>query len=340
MKYKNLTLRDVAKSAGVSVSTVSRVLNKEKFTSDDVKTRVNNAIKKLKYTPDLNARNLRLGKTNVIGIVIPNISDYFFSRVVYAITKFFRENGKDIILFNTSNEEELEEKEIRLALSKRVEGIILATISKNVSPISTLINNFGIPFVIIDNKIKVKNVDFVLSDDENRANKLISHLINVHNLKKIACISGPLDESSGFNKLSGYKIALENNNISINEEYIKIANWKKDLAYACTKELINMNNRPEAIYCANSNMLIGCLRYLNTTKIKIPEDLAIVTFDDYDFISAMNPPITSLKSIVNEMGILSAKLLLDRINGKKEDYKEIKLDSDLMIRRSCGCNLQ
>jgi LacI family transcriptional regulator len=339
MKYKNLTLRDVAKLAGVSVSTVSRVLNEEKFTSDEVKKRVKEAVKKLKYSPDLNARNLRLGKTNVIGIIIPDISDYFFSGIVHVITKFFRDHGKDIILFNTSHQEETEEKEIKLALSKRVEGIILATISKNINPISNLINNFGIPFVIIDNKIKVKNVDFVLSDDEKRAYKLVDHLIKVHNLKKIACISGPLDESSGFNKLLGYKIALQKNNIPISEEYIKFANWKKDLAYECTKELMNMKDKPQAIYCANSNMLIGCLRYINTTKIKIPEDISIVTFDDYDFISAMNPPVTSLKSIVPEMGTLAAQLLLDRINGKKNDYKEIKLDSDIMIRKSCGCNL-
>ena len=339
MKYKNLTLRDVAKLAGVSVSTVSRVLNEEKFTSDEVKKRVKEAVKKLKYSPDLNARNLRLGKTNVIGIIIPDISDYFFSGIVHVITKFFRDHGKDIILFNTSHQEETEEKEIKLALSKRVEGIILATISKNINPISNLINNFGIPFVIIDNKIKVKNVDFVLSDDEKRAYKLVDHLIKVHNLKKIACISGPLDESSGFNKLLGYKIALQKNNIPINEEYIKFANWKKDLAYECTKELMNMKDKPQAIYCANSNMLIGCLRYINTTKIKIPEDISIVTFDDYDFISAMNPPVTSLKSIVPEMGTLAAQLLLDRINGKRNDYKEIKLDSDIMIRKSCGCNL-
>jgi len=339
MKYKNLTLRDVAKLAGVSVSTVSRVLNEEKFTSDEVKKRVKEAVKKLKYSPDLNARNLRLGKTNVIGIIIPDISDYFFSGIVHVITKFFRDHGKDIILFNTSHQEEIEEKEIKLALSKRVEGIILATISKNINPISNLINNFGIPFVIIDNKIKVKNVDFVLSDDEKRAYKLVDHLIKVHNLKKIACISGPLDESSGFNKLLGYKIALQKNNIPINEEYIKFANWKKDLAYECTKELMNMKDKPQAIYCANSNMLIGCLRYINTIKIKIPEDISIVTFDDYDFISAMNPPVTSLKSIVPEMGTLAAQLLLDRINGKKNDYKEIKLDSDIMIRKSCGCNL-
>ena len=339
MKYKNLTLRDVAKLAGVSVSTVSRVLNEEKFTSDEVKKRVKEAVKKLKYSPDLNARNLRLGKTNVIGIIIPDISDYFFSGIVHVITKFFRDHGKDIILFNTSHQEETEEKEIKLALSKRVEGIILATISKNINPISNLINNFGIPFVIIDNKIKVKNVDFVLSDDEKRAYKLVDHLIKVHNLKKIACISGPLDESSGFNKLLGYKIALQKNNIPISEEYIKFANWKKDLAYECTKELMNMKDKPQAIYCANSNMLIGCLRYINTTKIKIPEDISIVTFDDYDFISAMNPPVTSLKSIVPEMGTLAAQLLLDRINGKRNDYKEIKLDSDIMIRKSCGCNL-
>ncbi|MBC7333408.1 MAG: LacI family DNA-binding transcriptional regulator [Actinobacteria bacterium] len=337
MKFKNITLKDVAKEAGVSVPTASRVLNNEKFVSDAVRERVLDAARRLNYTPEWSARSLRLRKTDVIGVIIPNVADYFFSSIVLGVEKFFREKGKDIILFNTSNDERIEERAIKLAVSKRVEGIILATICRNHNVIESLVEEFGIPLVIVDNKIDVKNVDFVLCDDVNCSFKLIEHLINVHGYKKIACISGPLDESSGFDKLLGYKKALIDNGIPVKEDYIKIAYWKKSKAYEATRELLSMDNKPEAIYCMNANMLIGCLRYLNEKGVKVPDDVAVLTFDDYDYVSALNPPVTALERIDLDMGLKAAELLYRRINGEKSEYKEIRISPELVIRKSCGC---
>ncbi|MDZ7838486.1 MAG: LacI family DNA-binding transcriptional regulator [Actinomycetota bacterium] len=205
---KNITLKDVAQESGVSVPTVSRVLNNEKFVSSQVRDRVKAAAKKLNYEPMWTARSLRLRKTNIVGIIIPNVADYFFSSIVLGVERFFRRYGKELILFNTSNDENIEEKSIKIAISKRVEGIILATICKNNEVIKSIMKSFGTPFVVVDNKIDIDKVDFVLSDDINGSAKLINHLIKVHGYKKIACISGPLDESSGFDKLAGYKKAL------------------------------------------------------------------------------------------------------------------------------------
>ncbi len=331
-KNKPPTLREVAKLAGVSVPTVSRVINKEKFVSDDVKKRVTSAVKELDYEPQWSARSLRLGRTNIIGVIIPSISNYFFASVVYGIESFFRKKGKDIILFNTGFDEEIERRVARIAVAKKVDGLIVATISK-----SNLWEDFNIPTVIVDNKIDVKNIDFVLHSDINSSYKLVNHLIEKHELSKIACISGPLDESSGLNKLIGYKKALREHGIKINEEYIKIANWKKSLAYNATKELLNMKDKPQAIFTSNTNMVIGSLRYINDSGFKIPEDIAVVTFDDYDYVSAFNPPLTTLERVDVEMGERAASILQDRIDGKKYSYKEIEIDSDLIIRKSCGC---
>lgn len=331
-KSKLPTLREVAKLAGVSVPTVSRVINKEKFVSDDVKKRVISAVKELDYEPQWSARSLRLGRTNIIGAIIPSISNYFFASVVYGIESFFRKKGKDIILFNTDFDEEIEKRVARIAVVKKVDGLIVATISK-----SNLWEDFNIPTVIVDNKINVKNIDFVLHNDINSSYKLVNHLIEKHGLSKIACISGPLNESSGLNKLIGYKKALREHGIKINEEYIKIANWKKSLAYNATEELLNMKDKPQAIFTSNTNMVIGSLRYINNSGFRIPEDVAIVTFDDYDYVSAFNPPLTTLKRVDVEMGEKAASILQDRINGKKYPYKEIEIDSDLIIRKSCGC---
>ncbi|MDD5659696.1 MAG: LacI family DNA-binding transcriptional regulator [Actinomycetota bacterium] len=338
MKKNNATLKDVAKLSGVSVPTVSRVVNEEKYISDEVKEKVLSAIKELNYTPQWTARSLRLKRTLTIGIIIPNVSDYFFGSIVLAVENYFRKKGYDIILFNTSNDEDIEERAIKLAISKRVEGIILATISKSEKKISALINNFGIPIVVVDNKLNIENIDQVLSDDVGGSYKLVEHLIKKHGYKDIACISGPLEESSSFEKLAGYKKAMEDNELKVNKEYIKVAYWKKSKAFEATRELFENSNKPEAIYCMNANMLIGCLRYIIKKKIKIPEDLAIVTFDDYDFVSVVYPPVTSLKRIDIEMGTIAAEILFERIEGSDADYKIVRIDSDLVIRNSCGCN--
>ncbi len=337
MNFKNVILKDVAKEAGVSIPTASRVLNNEKFVSSDVKKRVKAAAKKLNYEPQWTARSLRLRKTNIIGVIIPNVADYFFSSIVLGVERFFRDKGKDIILFNTNNDEKIEEKAIKLASSKRVEGIVLATICKNGGIIKSSMKSFGIPFVVVDNKMDLENVDFILADDIKGSFKLVDHLINVHRLKRIACINAPLDESSDLDKLVGYKKALTESNIPVNEDYIKIGYHNEDRAYQATKELLNLKNKPEAIYCINANMLIGCIRCLIESNIRIPDDVAVVTFDDCDFTSAMNPPVTTLKRIDLEMGRIAAELLFKRIKGKKGDYKEIRIDSELVIRKSCGC---
>lgn len=334
---KNVTLKDVAREAGVSIPTVSRVLNNEKFVSAEVKKKVEEAAKELNYEPQWSARSLRLRKTNIIGVVIPDIADYFFSNIVLGVEKFFREKGKDIILFNTNNDEKIEEKAIKLAISKRVEGIILATIYENGDKIRSLMESFGTPFVVVDNKIDVENVDFVLADDIEGSFKLVEHLIEVHGLKRIACINAPLCESSDLDKLIGYKKALTENNIIINENYIKNTYRKKDEAYRATRELLDMADKPEAIYCVNTNMLIGCLRYLVDNNINVPEDIAIVAFDDCDFIPALNPPVTTLQRIDFSMGEKASELLFERINSKEGGYEQIRIDSELMIRRSCGC---
>jgi DNA-binding LacI/PurR family transcriptional regulator len=162
-------------------------------------------------------------------------------------------------------------------------------------------------------------------------------------IPQISAILGPcaggasLDESSGMEKLEGYKKAMGENGIHINDEYIKVAYWKKSKAYEATRELFENSKKPEALYCMNANMLIGCLRYIIENKISIPDDLAVVTFDDYDFVSVLYPPVTSLKRIDIEMGGTAAELLLERIEGKNGDYKIVRIESDLVIRNSCGC---
>jgi DNA-binding LacI/PurR family transcriptional regulator len=339
MLERRKTLRDVAKEANISVSTVSRVINNEKFISDDVRDRVNKAVKKFNYEPQWAARSLRTRKTNIIAIIISNIQDPWTAYVVRGIDEYFRDKNINIILFNSDRSPEREKELIRLALNKNIDGIILGTIAKDEKFIERIISEFSIPITIIDNKINIDNADFVLEDDVNGTYKLVTHLIKVHKLKKIAFIGGVLSESSGFDKFLGYKKALIENGIEIDENLVKEAFWDLELAYKATKELFSSDDKPEAIFCSNADIAIGSVRYLNEKKIKIPDDVAVVSFDDSEFIKAFNPPLTTLTGIEIKLGRKAAELLdLRMTRERKDNYEIIRVDSDVIIRKSCGCD--
>jgi len=339
MIKKMIKLEDVAKVVGVSMATVSRVINNEKFVSEGVKARVNEAVKKLNYHPQWIARSLRKNKTDIISVIIPSIKDYWSAAVVESIEAYFRNKNKNLILFNTDRDPKLEMELLRLALSKRVDGIIFFATSKDENGIKKMINEIDHPIVIIDNRIDVGNADFVLADDVTGAFKLVSHLIKVHKMQRIACISGVLSESSGVDKVYGYKKALIENGIKINNDLIKEAFWDPFVSYNVTKELFSKKEKPDAIFCSNADIAIGAVRYLNDKRIKIPEDVAVVSFDDSEFIQAFNPPLTALSRIEAEIGTKAAELLELRITGElKDDFKIYKIRSDVIIRSSCGCN--
>jgi len=152
---ERIRLKDIAARAGVAVSTVSRVINKEKFISNKTKNKVIDVLKELNYIPEWSARSLRSGKTNIIGVIIPSIGNYFFSSLVLGAELFFRSKGLEVILLNTSFDEKIEENAIDIAVYKNVEGIILATVSRNINNIAKKIKNFDIPFVLVDNMKKL-----------------------------------------------------------------------------------------------------------------------------------------------------------------------------------------
>jgi len=339
MIKKRISLDDVAKEANVSVSTVSRVINNEKFISDDVRERVNKAVKKFNYQPQWVARSLRTRKTNIIAIIISNIQDYWSAGIVRGIEEYIRDKNKNLIIFNTDNSTEREKVSINLALNRNVDGIILETVTKDGKFIEGVINDYGVPIAIIDNKIDVNNADFILSDDTNGSYKLVNHLIQVHKLKKVSCICGDLEESSGLDKVLGYKKALIENGIKIEESLIKEAFWNLKMAYKCTGELFSSDDKPDAIFCSSTDIAIGAVRFLNDNKIKIPDDVAVVSFDDSEFIRAFNPPLTVLGGVENKIGRKAAELLNLRIESEiNNNYEIVKIESDIVIRKSCGCN--
>lgn len=331
------TLRDVARSAGVSVPTASRVINNREHVRESTRAKVLEAIEKLSYHPNILARDLKQGKTRTIGFILPDISNSFFGMVAVGIEKVLRKNGYHLILCNTDGDDDLEIDSLSLVISKKVRGIILATVGPTVGLMKRITDYHKIPIVAVDNKIRGFRTDAVLHNNIGGVQQLTSHLLT-HGHKRIAFIGGPIHQTSGKGRLEGYKKALVKSDFPILEDLIKIGDWKKESGFRLTRDLLRLPRKPTGIVAANTFMALGVLRALGEAGLEVPGDVALVSFDDLEFASFLNPSLTTLKSLDTKIGEVAASLLLKRIKKRTGgEIKEIYLPTELVIRRSCGC---
>jgi len=225
----------------------------------------------------------------------------------------------------------------RLVVSQKVEGIILNPVTPTEDFVKRIVSSHKIPLVAIDNKVNNVKTDVVLHNDVSGTQKLTSHLVT-HGHRRIAFIGGPLHETSGKERLEGYKKALAKNGLPIQERLIKVGDWTKDSGFQLTKELLEASKRPTAIVAANAFVALGVIFALREEGLKVATDVALVSFDDYEFCAALESPLTTLKSAGARMGEVAAHLLLKRItNNNRGKMEEIHLPVELMIRNSCGC---
>jgi len=339
MRERNITLKDVSKSAGVSIKTVSRVINNSRYVKKETRERVLEVIEELNYKPDYFARNLKKKRSNVIGYIIPDFTNQFFGVVFNGIEKEFRKAGYNILVSNSNGEEELEEKSIDVLISNRVEGIIFASTGLSGEYVKRQIEVFRIPFILIDNKLKGIKMNCVLHDNIKGAEILTDHLIKVHNQTKIAFITGPIHETSSKRRLEGYKNSLMNNNIKINESFIKVGEWNNNSGRELTRQLLSQQEKPNSIFIAGSSMTLGALKALKEIGLNVPEDIKLVSFDNLDFTEAIQPPLTTINKVEEKIGREAAKMLMNKIENKDlNNYDEVYIPMEIVIRESCGCS--
>jgi len=336
MKSK-ICLKDIANETGFSVKTVSRALNNHPDINKDTKEKILEVAKKLDYQPNFFAKSLREKKAYAIGYIIPDITNQFFGEVALSIEKVFKKRNYSLLTSFTNGSANKEFEGLKFLISRQVDGIILATVGSTGDYLKEIVENFKIPIVVIDNRVKGYKTNIVLHDNVKGAYLLTKHLIQ-HCNKDVACISGPIKETSGKSRLEGYKKALSEFKIDYNEKLVQLSNWKIDGGYDSTLKLFKGAHKPTAIFIANSIMALGTLKALRELGLQVPKDVAITSFDNLDFTSATNPPLTTLKSIESEIGKAAAKLLLKKIETQDiVNAKEVYIDTELFIRKSCGC---
>jgi len=326
------TIKDIARHVGVSTATISHVINNTRFVSEGLREKILKAIQELNYQPNGIARSLVKRKTHIIGIIVSDILNPFYTAVVRGIEDVTHKSGYNVMLCNTDEDPEKEKLSIQVLLEKRIDGLAISTaFQEGVHPLLPQLKT--VPLVNMVRKIKGLTADAVVGDNTGGAYKAIEHLIELGH-RRIGIISGPSGLSSGAERLKGYKKALEGHRIPIDQGLIKFGDFKKESGYTLTKEILQGNAPPTAIFVTNNQMTIGALSALNELKMRIPENISLISFDDMEWYAFLNPPITTVEHSPYQMGKKAGEMLLQRISKKRTRAKKVLFPSNLIVRGS------
>jgi len=307
------TIVDVARRAGVSTSTVSHVINDTRYVSQEIRQKVHAAIDELGYQPNVVARSLRTRKSRIIGVVVPDITNPFFTASVRAIEEEASKHEYSMILCDTGEQVQQEQKYLNLLISRQVDGIIVAPSAQS-APVIASIFEGGTPVVLLDRELPGMSLDLVECDNESGAFDAVSYLIE-RGHSRICIIAGRVAVSTGAQRLAGYKRAMQEHDLKVDDELIKVGDYRLDLAYQKTREALDTPNRPTAMFVCNNQMTLGAVMAIRDAGLRIPDDISLIGFDDPEWARLMDPPITSVAQPISQMGTKAAEILMARLNG-------------------------
>lgn len=330
------TINDVAKLANVSPMTVSRVINNKGNISEKTRKKVEEAIKELNYIPNAAAQSLTLKKTKLLSLVITDITNPFFTKVARGAADKANQMGYQLILCNTDEDIEKESKYIDALIAKRVDGVIIApTGDLSKKNLKKLIQN-RIPFTLIDRDIEGVNCDKVIGDNYEGTKLLLEHLIR-NNHRKIALVHAPLTISTSKERYKAYVETLKINDIEINPSFIIEAHYKLENDWQGIDQLMDLpdDERPTAIFAANNFIAINIFKNLRAKGIKVPEDVAVVCFDDLEVYFDLDPFLTVSAQPAYDFGYIGTQMVIERVEEVSPDnYRTVKLEPELIIRKS------
>jgi LacI family transcriptional regulator len=341
-KARSYTMRDVARLAGVSVATVSAVVNGKQVVRPVVVARVQDAMKALNFHPDHVARSLRVKKTMTIGAVVPDFSSGFFVDVLRGIEDISRSLGYSVLLCNSDDNIEQEQRHLRALLSRRVDGILLA--STDLYSIADAQLRSATPIVLFDRVPPAYRGPAVVVDNVDAAYQATQHLIDLGH-SRIAFIAGRLDLSTATDRADGFRKALEDRNLPLNGAYFKRGDYHPESGYQNGLELFQLPEPPTAIVCSNGLMTLGLLRAMHELQVRCPEQVSIIGFDEpapdtygFNLSTLLRPELTVVAQPGYEVGKQGAQTLLTMLNaGENNAHDEnpvVTLKAELRIRKS------
>ena len=339
MKKKQVKISDVAEEAGVSPTTVSRVINKVTSVKAENRIRVEEAIKRLNYRPNIAAQRLAGGKNNTIGLVIPRFDNIFNSFFVSEIIKGVGEMADVVnldILLHVYNEEENHRvlgKEGFINTSY-LAGILFADIYGNREQVKSVVKE-GVPCIVINNLLEDIKVNCIGVDNRKAAYEATKYLISLGH-KRIAIICGDMNSQSGQQRLKGYKKALKDSGILFRDEYIVPGDYKRDVARVSMERLLKLEEPPTGVFAASDEMAIEGIEVILESGMNVPGDISIVGFDNSPICQYSPVPLTTIDQPLFDMGKRAVELLKNAMLLKRNVYKKIVLPTRLVERKSCS----
>jgi LacI family transcriptional regulator len=354
-KPKTITILDVAETAGVSVSTVSRVLNGKDDVAEETIQKVQAVIKQLGYTSSLAARAMRSHRTNVIGMIMPDVASPYCHMIMRGVNRAIAKLDKDLLIYTSGSWDARLDKDM---LIKTREGWDIEDVAHYersfvtllnggitdgvivVAPISTYFSTHA-PLVIIDPNNETPDFPAVISTNHKGALSVMSYLTGLGH-RRIGCITGRLTLASAKQRFRGYKDGLAAAGIPVDEDLIAIGDYTTEVALTCARKLLSLADRPTAIFAANDMSAMGVYQVAREFGLQIPGDLSVIGFDNLPEVTYLNPPLTTIDQFIEKMGTMATEMLIKLVTGESLPMKPAEggnlcvIPTQLMIRDSCS----
>ncbi len=333
-----LTIEDIARLAGISRSTVSRVLNGQPGVRPAVRDRVQEIIAAHGYTPQAAARQLVTRRTRTIGLILPDLASNLFSNPIFAlmgqgVSQVCAQEG--YVSMQLMGQRDMEEQTLfSLLRSRHFDGVVLIS-GEYDDPCPAFLRNAGIPYVRIGRDPRHDDLKYVDIDNVEAAHTAVEHLIHLGH-RRIAMIKGLARDTCSADRYAGYQQALRDAGLPLDEQLVGDGDWTAACGYAFTRRFLQLDEPPTALFSSNDIMVAGVVRAAHEQGVRVPEDLAIVGFDDLDQTTMTFPELTTIRQPCVEMGTRAAQLLIDQLENDNEEPAHIFLPTSLVIRASCG----
>lgn len=329
---KKATIKDVADLAGVSVATVSNFMNGVKVREANHKS-IQDAVERLQYAIDFNAKSMRTQKTNTIGVIVPHLDDIYTGSIIAAIENTLAVENYHLLLCDSRDSQENEINKMDMLMKRCVDGIILYPSKRKYSGIEKILK--GKPLITIDNKIRGTECDQVITNDVDSVYRAVQELIN-HGHKKIALINSTLDYYTAEKRYEGYRRAMEDADISLTQEYVINRTYELENGYTGMKQLLELNEPPTAVIGTNYSITIGIMKCLGEKKIKLGEQISVIGFDYLDIVKAIMPNLYMINRPIHDMGRTAAELMLRRLKQDDSPRQTVILENQMICGQTIG----
>jgi LacI family transcriptional regulator len=332
------SIRDVARAAGVSITTVSHSLNRTRFVSEDARARVEQAVRSLGYVPSAVARSLKHNATRTLGMLVPSSSNPYFAEIIRSVERHCHTEGYNLVLCNSDDDVERQAVHLRVLAERRVDGLVLVA-SGDDAHVSEALAELQLPVVLVDREIDgADGADLVESDHASGAGLATRHLLALGH-ERIVCIGGPESLRPSQQREAGWRGTLAAAGRAALAQDVVRGDFTPQGGYAAMQQLLRQPVRPTALFVCNDMMAIGVLHAAQEAGVGVPRELSVVGFDDIDLAAYTQPPLTTVAQPKEAIGIETARLLLERIRGERGEPRRVILQPELRVRASTARSL-